>query len=63
MTNEDAILDILVPCNSEGEKLAYPKCVDNLSCFPSLVTSAAGQNYQFIYLLIFLDGTWTSLTD
>ena len=62
MTNEDAILDILVPCNSEGEKLAYPKCVDNLSCFPSLVTSAAGPKLS-VYLLIFLDGTWTSLTD
>ena len=49
MTNEDAILDILVPCNSEGEKLAYPKCVDNLSCFPSLVTSAAGPKLS-VYL-------------
>ena len=24
MTKEDAILDVLVPCNNEGEQLAYP---------------------------------------
>ena len=47
MTNEDAILDVLVPCNSEGEQLTYPKCLDNLSCFPSLVTSAAGPKLYF----------------
>ena len=26
MTNEDAILGVLVPYNSEGEQLTYPKC-------------------------------------
>ena len=60
MTNEDAILDVLVPCNSEGEQLTYPKCLDNLNCLLRLLRA---QNYHFNYLLIFLDGAWTSLTD
>ena len=52
MTNEDTILDVLVPCYSEGEQLAYPMnrieqnitdpCLDNSSCFPSLLSSVAG---------------------
>ena len=47
MTNEYAILDVLVPCNSEEEQLTYPECLDNLSCFPLLVTCAAGPKLSF----------------
>ena len=52
MINEDAILDVLVLCYSEGEQFAYTMnrieqnitdpCLDNLSCFLLLLSSAAG---------------------
>ena len=63
MTNEDAILDVLVPCYSEGEQLAYPMnrieqnimdpCLDNSSCFPSLLLSAAGPKTNLSFDLFY----------
>ena len=61
MTNEDAILDVLVPCNSEGEQLAYPMnrieyhrpLLRQFELLPFASFVCCGPKNYLIYLLIF----------
>ena len=54
LTIEDAILDVLIFWNSEGNQLVLPKfCLGNLNCFPLLSCAAGPWNCHSSKLIFF----------